>query len=146
MRPIHTLIIHCSDSPFGDAKQINVWHKKKGWNGIGYHHVITNGVINNGDKYDPAKDGLMQDGRPLDAVGAHCQNHNTGSIGICLIGNKTFTEKQNERLLFLVKLYCQRFKIKPENVRGHREFDPGKTCPNFDVKRIRDILKGETHA
>lgn len=145
MRPIKTIIIHCSDSPFGDASQINVWHKQRGWNGIGYHHVILNGVIKKGDPYTPSLDGKVQDGRLLEKIGAHCAGHNEASIGICLIGVKTFTEKQFERLLWLVRLYSKRFGIDPSNVRGHCEFDHGKTCPNFDVQTIRKTLKGDSH-
>lgn len=141
MRKITGIIIHCSDSPFGDRAQINDWHKQRGWNGIGYHYVILNGVIKSGDKYDPAKDGVLQDGRPLEKVGAHCQGHNAESIGICLIGKKTFSEKQLQRLLWVVGLYMDRFKISIDHVKGHYEYDKGKTCPNFDMNIFRHKLR-----
>lgn len=150
MRPITGIIIHCSDSAFGDRKQIDTWHKQRGWNGIGYHYVILNGVTNSGDKYDPAKDGVMQDGRPLESIGAHCQGHNSGTIGICLIGKTKFTEKQMAKLIWFCGVYMDRFKIPFENVKGHYEYDKGKTCPNFDMNAFRHklrISRGEkTHA
>ena len=43
MREIKKIIIHCSDSEFGDAALIDKWHKERGWTGIGYHYVILNG-------------------------------------------------------------------------------------------------------
>ena len=64
MRKIKRIIIHCSDSEFGDAKLIDSWHKQKGWKGIGYHYCLTNGKINN-KSYHIEKDGLIQPGRPL---------------------------------------------------------------------------------
>ena len=44
VREIKKVIIHCSDSDFGTASVIDGWHKERGWDGIGYHYVITNGV------------------------------------------------------------------------------------------------------
>ena len=37
------ITIHCSDSEWGNADVIDEWHKKRGWDGIGYHYVILNG-------------------------------------------------------------------------------------------------------
>lgn len=49
MRKIDKLIIHCSATPEGRAvsvKDIDKWHREKGYNGIGYHYVIgLNGEV-----------------------------------------------------------------------------------------------------
>jgi hypothetical protein len=37
MRAIKQIIIHCSDSEFGNVIQIDRWHRERGWKGIGYH-------------------------------------------------------------------------------------------------------------
>jgi N-acetylmuramoyl-L-alanine amidase len=81
---IKKIIIHCSDSEFGDVKIIDQWHKARGWRGCGYHYVITNGVLTHGKPYNNDHDGLIQPGRPLRDIGAHCKGHNHDSIGICL--------------------------------------------------------------
>jgi hypothetical protein len=140
MRAIKQIIIHCSDSEFGNVVQIDRWHRERGWKGIGYHYVITNGVINHGDKYDGELDGVVQVGRPLDTIGAHCMNHNADSIGICLVGVHHFTGRQFEELVDLVGTLSVKYGIPSENVHGHREYDKGKTCPNFDVAWIRNVL------
>lgn len=44
MRKITSIIIHCADTPNGKefhAADIDRWHKERGWQGIGYHWVIT---------------------------------------------------------------------------------------------------------
>ncbi|NVN89605.1 MAG: N-acetylmuramoyl-L-alanine amidase [Desulfuromonadales bacterium] len=99
-RQIDTIVIHCSDSPNGrndKAKDIDLWHRqrgrsrtdfwrlKKGFNpdltSIGYHFVID-------------LCGMVETGRPPDETGAHVKDHNSTSIGICLIGKDRFTPEQ----------------------------------------------------
>jgi len=36
------VIIHCSDSSFGNAVLIDKWHRQRGFDNIGYHFVILN--------------------------------------------------------------------------------------------------------
>lgn len=129
MRKIDYIIIHCSATPKGKAytaTNIDLWHRQRGWHGIGYHYVIT-------------LDGTLQKGRPLQEIGAHCQGHNTHSIGICYIGGlnaqgtapedtRTVAQHNTLRLLVgqLLKLYPQ------AHVIGHREV-AATACPSFDV-------------
>lgn len=83
------IVCHVSASTWGNKEEIDLWHRKKGWAGIGYHGVITNGVIENHYTYDISQDGLIQPGRSEDVMGAHClaKGMNTCSIGVCCIGN-----------------------------------------------------------
>jgi hypothetical protein len=48
VRKIDTIVIHQSDSAFGNAAVIDKWHRERGWSGIGYHWVILNGRIDAG--------------------------------------------------------------------------------------------------
>lgn len=141
MRPIRTIIIHCSDSDFGDAKTIDAWHRERGWTGIGYHAVITNGCLKHGETYNPIHDGVIQPGRPVESIGAHCKGHNADSIGICLIGTHFFTSKQLQSLQQLLRKHCAAYSIKPDSIHTHYEFDQGKTCPNIDITLIRDLVR-----
>jgi hypothetical protein len=90
MKPLG-IVIHNSASSFGDAAQINAWHKERGWAMIGYHAVILNGV-RYGTKekrtYIQAEDGLIEGGRAEDRVGAHCLagGMNAVALGVCCIG------------------------------------------------------------
>ena len=40
------IVLHCSDSTFGNAAVITNWHIQRGWQTIGYHFVICNGHLN----------------------------------------------------------------------------------------------------
>lgn len=140
MRDIKYLIVHCSDSSFGDASVINDWHLQNGWSGIGYHFVILNGYRSKYDKDD--SNGLIEEGRDLEKSGAHCIGYNDNSIGICLIGEKTFTYEQLVSLVGLLYEYMDKYNIPVANILGHYETEKanGKTCPNFNMNKIREIL------
>lgn len=76
MRNIKGIVIHCSATPpemdIGVA-EMRQWHKAKGWNDIGYHGVIR-------------RRGRLEPGRPYAITGAHVRGHNTGTVGLCLVG------------------------------------------------------------
>ena len=81
------IIVHCSDSNFGNAALIDHWHrtrKLKPFKKIGYTNIILNGKISSRFSFQSFFDGLIETGRDYRAMGAHCVGHNS-SIGICLI-------------------------------------------------------------
>ena len=101
------IIVHCSNSTWGNAESIKKWHtdpkpKGNGWRDIGYNGVITNGHCKHNTEYNPKEDGMFQKGRSLDfdtyvdsdEKAAHCLGYNHNSIGICLIGKERFTLNQ----------------------------------------------------
>lgn len=131
MREIDKIIIHCSASKENQdigAKEIDAWHKKCGWDGIGYHFVIR-------------RNGETEQGRALEKAGAHCRGQNKNSIGICLAGGidengraeNNFTPKQFQSLRELVAEL--QGKYPKASVHGHNEFAP-KACPCFDVQKF----------
>lgn len=123
MRNINEIIVHCADTPDEKdftVKDIDRWHRERGWSGCGYHWVIR-------------KDGIVEIGRNVETIGAHCQGHNKNSIGICLIGRNEFNSKQLMALRNLVNELKAKFPT--AGIFGHYEFNKGKTCPNFNVKR-----------
>ena len=114
------LVVHCSDSPHrGDtAADVHRWHTAKGWSGIGYHAVIQ-------------EDGTIEQGRPLYWQGAHVKGHNRDTLGVMLFGISYFTPEQ---FISLEELLNEWLELYPDaEVVGHRDLDPHKTCPNFDV-------------
>lgn len=129
MRTINKIIIHCSATPEGrktTVKDIEAWHKERGFNQIGYHYVIY-------------LDGSIHTGRPEQVVGAHCLGQNQDSIGICYVGGcdkngkpkDTRTFEQKMALIdLLVKLVI---KYPHASIHGHNEFAT-KDCPCFNVK------------
>lgn len=136
MRTISLIIVHCSANKVGSAlrmKDIDRYHRSLGWLGCGYHYVIPT-------------DGTIEPGRPDEMVGAHCQHHNRHSIGICYIGGlsqeglpiDTRTDAQRTALRTLLEDLHRRY---PKAlIVGHRDLDPRKTCPCFDVvDEYRDL-------
>lgn len=130
MRIITLIIIHCSAvRPWQQSgvTEIDRWHRQRGWkNGCGYHYVVR-------------RDGTIENGRPLEMVGAHCLNHNKHSIGICYEGGlnaeghradtRTPAQKQAMREL-LERLHAQ---FPKAIITGHHVFNPMKACPCFDA-------------
>jgi hypothetical protein len=149
MAQIRYIIIHCSDSAFGDVHILRRWHKERGFKEIGYHWVIGNGWRSKGEQV-PALDGAVQQGIPLDAddhirgseVGRHALGYNANSIGICLIGKDgQFTAKQEMALRGLVRTLMGLHRIALSNVLGHYETESGaaqgKTCPGMNMNLWR---------
>lgn len=131
MRQINKIIIHCSATPEGKnigATTIRGWHKERGFSDIGYHYVIR-------------LDGTVEEGRPIDQIGAHCQGHNRNSIGICYIGGlsqkrqpkDTRTLAQRQAMKQLIRELQEQFPM--ATIHGHNEF-ANKACPCFDINEI----------
>lgn len=124
------IVVHASATPADmdiGVKEIDRWHRKRGWLRIGYHYVIR-------------RDGHLEEGRPSYMVGAHVQGHNHHSFGVCLVGGldsegnpeNNFTPEQFQTLGFVVDLLRDYFG--QAKVLGHRDFDDvAKACPCFDV-------------
>jgi len=126
VREITDIIVHCSasDNPkHHDISVIKKWHLERGFKDIGYHYVITKTAI--------------QKGRWEKVIGAHCKGHNKHSIGICLCGDKKFSDNQFELAAHLIGSILRKYNIPKYKVRGHNYYDPKKTCPNFDVDKIK---------
>lgn len=138
MRPLTEIIIHCTDTrPIWmqglptDAKvaEVRRWHtQERGWKDIGYHFLID-------------RDGTVARGRPLEQTGAHTKGHNTGTIGIALVGghggaanddfHDNFTEEQDKALREqIAKLKAAYPSIR--KVSGHNQY-AAKACPTFSV-------------
>ncbi len=141
------IIIHCSDSGFGNAVMIDNWHRQKGWSMIGYHFVILNGQLTS-VKHNSLFDGHIETGRPLDEdnliqpdeVGAHTLGYNTQSVGICLIGlSGKFSIAQLRALKWLVgHIKAQFIDV---NICQHSDKDPVNRpfCAGLTYAEIQTI-------
>ena len=130
MRKIDKIILHCSATKEGQVftvKDIDKWHKQRGWKGIGYHYVIL-------------LDGTIQSGRLESEVGAHTVGQNIHSIGICYIGGLDLNGKSKDTRTDLQKTALENLisdllkKYPGSTIHGHNEFS-SKACPCFDVKK-----------
>lgn len=142
------VVIHCSDSSFGNASLITKWHtlpvpQGRGWDNIGYHYVILNGRLSP-YKMHSRYDGHIETGRPLDddsdleldENGAHAFGYNN-SVGICLIGlSGIFTQAQMRALRYLVSLLRSQFK--EITVVQHSDLDKKKPhCAGLTTYEIK---------
>lgn len=125
------IIVHCAATkPSLDigVKDIDRWHRQRGWLKVGYHFVIR-------------RDGTREKGRDLMEPGAHAAGYNHRSVGVCLVGGlaedgvtpeNNFTDAQWATLRLTLKELRADF---PEaRIIGHREVEPSKACPSFDVQ------------
>lgn len=131
-RSTEYILIHCSASPPSmdiGVERIREWHLQGGYDDVGYQFVIR-------------RSGAVEEGRSLEAVGAHCRTAgmNKKSIGICLIGgvdedgkpSANFTEDQMSALRRLLSDLTKRYP--GVAIWGHGDV-PGtaKACPCFSV-------------
>ena len=136
------VVWHTSATPpsmdIGSA-QIDIMHKAKGWDGIGYALVVR-------------RDGRIETGEGLGRRGAHVKGLNSVSVGICMIGGvdedgkseNNFTDEQwqaaKHAFEFLTLLYPDAQHV------GHRDLSPDsdgdgrvqrheflKDCPCYSV-------------
>ena len=126
------LVVHCADTyarmDIG-AKEIDQWHRQKGWLKIGYHYVIR-------------RDGRVEKGRNDDEVGAHTLGFNRNSLGICWVGGKgdnnvaedNSTKAQRDSLA--ATLHALKVDYPAAKIVGHKDLNPGRDCPVIDLPKF----------
>ncbi|MDE5555985.1 MAG: N-acetylmuramoyl-L-alanine amidase [Muribaculaceae bacterium] len=128
-KQISEIIIHCTATPAGrdlHAVDITRYHRERGFETIGYHYLVT-------------IDGMVEQGRAPEYIGAHCLGHNDRSIGVAYVGGTTAdmkpadtrTDAQRRALGKLVAELRRRYPR--ATIHGHCEF-AAKACPCFDAK------------
>ena len=129
---INGVIVHCSDFDGEHGiRDIDDWHRKRGWICCGYHYVID-------------KKGVLSEGRPADVIGSHCLDHNAKTLGVCVLGKRKFTGEQSDALNKLLPVLFEYVYSRGgwiSYVVGHRRFTDKKTCPNF---RVSEFLRTKT--
>lgn len=128
-RKIHTVVVHHTgdDTRFVGIDswfKIDAWHKRRGWLGVGYHFGIT-------------PEGIVWALRPISLIGAHCENHNTGTVGIVVWGNHNKTRPQLLKLAEFLALLQKKFGWV---IRFHWDFK-STACPSIDKEELSKLLK-----
>ncbi len=101
------------------------------WADIGYHFCV-------------GKSGTVFEGRRLSARGAHTELYNTGSLGICLLGNfeeEIPTEVQLSATQMLVNWLALR--LRATHLAGHRDFNDQTRCPGASLYPYLDAMAQE---
>ncbi|MBI5239828.1 MAG: N-acetylmuramoyl-L-alanine amidase [Elusimicrobia bacterium] len=110
------------------ARQVQHLHRHiRGWQYAGYHYMID-------------WEGRIFEGRPLDRLGAHVENNNTGSIGVVLMGDfskQTPTKKQLASLKGLLAWLRRFFDIPADKVHGHYRMKH-TVCPGLYLDNVWD--------
>ncbi len=129
MKEVKSIVIHHSASRRDTTwiKQIDEWHRARGFAGCGYHYVIEG-------------DGKVREGRRLPKTGAHAPP-NSGRIGICITGDNTKPgERWSGEQIISARLLVASLQIVWTGLRveGHRDLmAPGHTeCPGIDVGQL----------
>lgn len=118
---------------------VRQWHRDRGYTDVGYHYIID-------------ATGLIHLGRPVWQVGAHDAGENTGSVGVCLLGDfrdghdGTPGAAQWRAAVVLCADLLDHFDLPTTALHGHRENEPATTpteCPGFPPQTLRDIVQQE---
>ena len=121
-----TAVIHhsafFSGNDISTLLEIQRQHREqRQWADIAYHFLV-------------GKSGTIYEGRALNVRGTHVEGFNTGSVGICLLGDFRYeqpTQAQLDAALQLVRWLAAELQL--THLAGHSDFNPDTTCPGAHV-------------
>lgn len=130
-----TLVIHHSALEFDHGPRV-----------IQRLHVLRNNFAD--VAYHFFIDGLGQlyEGRPLQVRGAHTGGHNSGTVGVCLLGNFELIpaiRAQVDTLHLLARTLREQYGL--THLAGHRDFQPEATvCPGNNLWSLLPTIAAST--
>ncbi len=121
-----TVIIHHSafyeENDVNTVLEVQSTHRnQRGWADVGYHFMV-------------GQNGLIYEGRDRAVRGTHVETFNTGSLGICLLGNfmtQAPTVEQLNSTLALVNWASERLNL--SHIASHRHFNSQTQCPGDNL-------------
>jgi hypothetical protein len=125
-RSYQTLIVHHSAfyeaSGLATLLEIQRLHRNdRGWADIGYHFLID-------------QRGTTYEGRDLSVRGAHTAGYNTGSAGICLMGDFRYQAPPAPQMDALQRLLPWLIaRLAPTHLAGHQQFNANTECPGREL-------------
>lgn len=128
-----TLVIHHSvvyrGSDIATMHEIQRSHRQtRGWADVGYHFMV-------------GKSGDIFEGRDIRVRGTHVEGYNTGSLGVCLLGNftwETITDAQLNGLQVLMNWLVPYLNI--PCLAAHRDFNGQTECPGDNLMNVVTAL------
>jgi len=122
----HSVVYHGND--LATMQAIEKLHRvDRGWATIGYHYLI-------------GRNGGIYEARPLTVRGVHVAGHNTGSAGVCLMGNfvnDDLTEEQRGSTMLLLQ-WLTALLPKVTHLAAHGEFNSDTQCPGSHLYPFLD--------
>lgn len=94
----------------------------RGWADVGYHYMV-------------GRNGTIFAGRDLAVRGTHTSRHNTGSVGVCLLGNLEVDEPTQPQLAaaqILINWLAVRLQL--THLAGHGDFNAETVCPGATIR------------
>ena len=141
-----SIVIHHSASAKSTPQNMREYHMNvRGWDELGYHFVIGNGVAYEDGKVYVGNRWTQQ------MHGAHCKTpgnqYNDHGVGICLIGDFQQgqpTARQMDSLARLVAFITQQTGISRSQILTHGGVTGKTECPgrNFSVASLMNRLDG----
>jgi N-acetylmuramoyl-L-alanine amidase len=127
-----TIAIHHSASLLANNETMHsiqdLHMDRNGWADIGYHYGID-------------KDGLIYEGRDIGSRGSSVAGHNTGTIGVVVMGNFEVDEPLEVQLTALQMLVnALTITYRPTHLAAHSEFNPESLCPGRNMFIHLDAL------
>lgn len=134
-----TLVLHhtafYSNNDQQTIQEVQSLHRNRGWADIGYHFLV-------------GQSGNIFAGRNWQVRGTHVAGYNTGSMGICLLGNfmeTSPTPPQIDSARQLVLWLAETLQL--THIAGHRNFNDETLCPGDTlVPYIADFAGAATLA
>lgn len=128
-----TLVIHHSVTDQGNdlATLLDVQrlHREdRGWADVAYHFFIGKG-------------GTVYEGRPMEVRGTHVAGYNTGSLGVCFLGNYAISAPTAEQLAAASSLAAWlAVRLQLTHIAGHRSFNSETICPGDNLMAVLPAL------
>ena len=122
-----TLVIHHSGFYWSNAQDtlneiLRLHHQDRGWADVAYHFLI-------------GKDGAIYEGRDLAVRGAHVGGFNTGSVGVCLLGDFTIETPSQAQLdaTYMLNAWLASY-LQLTHLAGHQQFSNSTVCPGTFIE------------
>lgn len=116
------IVIHHAAMPTDTSRaDIHELHLNNGWAGVGYQKLVF-------------ANGLIENGRPEEMVGAHAFGANQRSLGIVLVGNFSKVRPDAIQLESAARVtldLMKKYRVPLEQVRPHRAVNVDTDCPGL---------------
>jgi hypothetical protein len=130
-----TLVMHHSVIDEGDdistLLEIQALHRgDRQWADVAYHYFI-------------GKEGTVYEGRDINVRGTHVAGYNTGSLGVCLLGDFTISLPTDAQITTANALgLWLAVRLQLTHIAGHRDFNDFTVCPgDFLVTRLAELAE-----
>ncbi len=126
---LHHSVIYEADDAATMLEVQRFQREERGWADVAYHYFV-------------GKSGTIYEGRRLNVRGAHVGGYNTGSLGLCLLGDfsedSAPTEPQLSSTRQMLAWLTQTLAL--THIAGHRDFNPATVCPGDQLAALIDGL------